>query len=148
MVWVEPRSTRIHCGSLKALDQRVPGLPSTARLARVPPFSSEEERAGLLSARLAEVAAVGVALDVGVGTTGVGVAVPVVVGMGVLVGQLAQTVGVGSLMTGLRANLIGLSAPSLAVFTVSQSSFKMPPVSPESGFKDQKVQLLAVAPVP
>src|ERR1035441_2213092 len=30
MDWVEPRSTCSHCGSLKALDQRVPRLPSTA----------------------------------------------------------------------------------------------------------------------
>src|SRR6266849_6519903 len=29
-VWVPPRSTWSHCGSLKAEDQRVPVLPSTA----------------------------------------------------------------------------------------------------------------------
>jgi len=32
IVRVLPRSTRIHCGSLNALDHRVPPLPSTARL--------------------------------------------------------------------------------------------------------------------
>ena len=30
IVWVAPRSTCSHCGSLKALDQRVVRLPSTA----------------------------------------------------------------------------------------------------------------------
>ena len=39
IVCVEPRSTWIHCGSLKALDQRVPVLPSVAPLAGVPAFS-------------------------------------------------------------------------------------------------------------
>jgi hypothetical protein len=47
MVAVAPRSTRIHCGSLKALDQRVPVLPSTALAAGVPAFSVEEARTGL-----------------------------------------------------------------------------------------------------
>src|SRR5690349_1342707 len=42
-----PRSTWIHCGSLNALDQRVPALPSTAALAGVPAFSTEDAMAGL-----------------------------------------------------------------------------------------------------
>ena len=37
-----PRSTWSHCGSLNALDQRVPVLPSTAAAAGVPAFSVEE----------------------------------------------------------------------------------------------------------
>src|SRR5436309_9747935 len=41
-----PRSTRIHCGSLNALDQRVPGLPSNAADAGVPAFSVDEAVAG------------------------------------------------------------------------------------------------------
>src|SRR4029079_14260718 len=40
--WVEPRSTCSHCGSAKALDQRVRVLPSTATEAGVPAFSVEE----------------------------------------------------------------------------------------------------------
>ncbi len=39
---VAPRSTWSHCGSLKALDQRVPVLPSTALDAGNVAFSSEE----------------------------------------------------------------------------------------------------------
>src|SRR5918999_1151212 len=46
MVAVPPRSTWSHCGSLKALDQRVPGLPSTAAAAGVPAFSADEAVAG------------------------------------------------------------------------------------------------------
>jgi len=39
-----PRSTWIHCGSLKALDQRVPVvLPSNAAAAGVPAFSSDDD---------------------------------------------------------------------------------------------------------
>src|ERR1035437_9515231 len=49
--WVEPRSTSSHCGSEKALDQRVPRLPSTALDAGKPAFSSEEAVAVLFSAR-------------------------------------------------------------------------------------------------
>src|SRR5262245_66451821 len=41
-----PRSTCIHCGSLNALDHRVPLLPSTALAAGVPAFSTEEAVAG------------------------------------------------------------------------------------------------------
>src|SRR6266571_9133681 len=41
-----PRSTWIHCGSLKALDQRVPVLPSTAAEAGVPAPSTDEAVAG------------------------------------------------------------------------------------------------------
>src|ERR1017187_6042564 len=44
--WVEPRSTCSHCGSLKALDQRVPRLPSTAAEAGGPAFSVEDAVAG------------------------------------------------------------------------------------------------------
>src|SRR5258706_7871147 len=42
-----PRSTCSHCGSLAALDQRVPALPSTAALAGVPAFSVDDAVAGL-----------------------------------------------------------------------------------------------------
>src|SRR5258706_427409 len=42
-----PRSTSIHCGSLNALDHRVPVLPSTAAAAAVPAFSADEAVAGL-----------------------------------------------------------------------------------------------------
>src|ERR1035437_5667900 len=44
--WVEPRSTCSHCGSLKALDQRVPRLPSTAAEAGGPAFSGEDGAGG------------------------------------------------------------------------------------------------------
>src|SRR5579859_7422586 len=50
MLCVAPKSTCSHCGSLKALDQRVVRLPSTARFAVVPPFSTDEAVAVLLSA--------------------------------------------------------------------------------------------------
>jgi hypothetical protein len=46
MVAVLPRSTRIHCGSLNWLDQRVPGLPSTAAEAGRPACSTDEAVAG------------------------------------------------------------------------------------------------------
>jgi hypothetical protein len=46
MAAVWPRSTRIHCGSLNWLDQRVPVLPSTAAVAGVPAFSWDEARTG------------------------------------------------------------------------------------------------------
>src|SRR5918992_4917488 len=46
MAAVAPRSTWIHCGSLKALDQRVPVLPSTAADAGVPAFSVDDAVAG------------------------------------------------------------------------------------------------------
>src|SRR6202035_363684 len=52
MVWVEPRSTSSHCGSERALDQRVPRLPSTAFDAGNVAFSSEDAVAGWFSARL------------------------------------------------------------------------------------------------
>src|SRR5688572_19475642 len=47
MATVAPRSIWIHCGSEKALDQRVPALPSTAFAAAVPPFSTEDAVTGL-----------------------------------------------------------------------------------------------------
>src|ERR1700761_4782997 len=48
IVWVAPRSTCSHCGSLNALDQRVPVLPSTAALAGYGPgFSLDDAVAGL-----------------------------------------------------------------------------------------------------
>src|SRR5256885_992263 len=50
--WVEPRSTWIHCGSLQALAQRVPVLPSTAFAATYPAPSLDEAVAGRLAARL------------------------------------------------------------------------------------------------
>ena len=46
IVLLDPRSTCSHCGSLNALDQRVPVLPSTASAAGVPAFSVEEAVAG------------------------------------------------------------------------------------------------------
>src|SRR5882672_3785102 len=46
-VAVAPRSTCSHCGSLAALDQRVPVLPSTAEEAGVPTFSVDDAVAGL-----------------------------------------------------------------------------------------------------
>jgi hypothetical protein len=42
MVAAAPRSTRTHCGSAKALDQRVPLLPSTADEAGEPAFSVDD----------------------------------------------------------------------------------------------------------
>jgi hypothetical protein len=50
MVWLEPRSTWSHCGSEKALDQRVPVLPSTASAAGKLAFCVDEALAGWLSA--------------------------------------------------------------------------------------------------
>jgi hypothetical protein len=46
----EPRSTWIHCGSLNALDQRVPALPSTAFEAGKLAFSVDDALAGLPTA--------------------------------------------------------------------------------------------------
>ena len=46
IVRVEPRSTWIHCGSLNALDQRVPALPSKALDAGKVAFSAEDAVAG------------------------------------------------------------------------------------------------------
>src|SRR5947199_4755997 len=48
----EPRSIRIHCGSLKALDQRVPAFPSTAAEAGNAALSVEEASAAWPSAAL------------------------------------------------------------------------------------------------
>jgi hypothetical protein len=42
MLWLAPRSTCSHCGSEKALDQRVPALPSTAIGAVKLPFSEDD----------------------------------------------------------------------------------------------------------
>src|SRR5215469_16891393 len=50
MVDTDPRSTCSHCGSEKALDQRVPVLPSTALEAGKVAFSSEDAVAGAFSA--------------------------------------------------------------------------------------------------
>src|ERR1700736_5720113 len=47
MLRVAPRSTSSHCGSEKALDQRVPVLPSVALAAGVPAFSCDEAVVGL-----------------------------------------------------------------------------------------------------
>ena len=44
--WLDPRSTWSHCGSEKALDQRVPVLPSTAFDAGSEAFSSDDAVAG------------------------------------------------------------------------------------------------------
>src|ERR1700730_3953293 len=46
MAWDEPRSTSSHCGSEKALDQRVPVLPSTASAAGVAALSVEAAGGG------------------------------------------------------------------------------------------------------
>jgi hypothetical protein len=51
-VWLDPRSTWSHCGSEKALDQRVPVLPSTAAEAGVPAFSVDDAVAGCPAVRL------------------------------------------------------------------------------------------------
>src|SRR5260370_432647 len=48
--WLAPRWTWSHCWSLKALDQRVPVLPSTAFAAGIPAFSVEDAAAGWPSA--------------------------------------------------------------------------------------------------
>src|SRR5258708_3116321 len=87
-----PRSTLIHCGSLNADDQRVVALPSTARLAVLPAFSTEEAVAGLFKARLVPAAAV--AVGVGVAVT-VGVAVAAMVAVNVAVGPEVVAVAVG-----------------------------------------------------
>src|SRR5258706_3998634 len=98
--WVAPRSTWIHCGSLKALDQRVPVFPSTALPGTRVVFSLDEEVAGLFSARF------GFELPVGVT---VGVLVRVAVGVGVFVKQaqvgvsVGVSVGVGVLVGGVPA---------------------------------------------
>jgi hypothetical protein len=47
-----PRSTWIHCGSLNALDHRVPTLPSKAAAADSPASWTEEARGGLFNATL------------------------------------------------------------------------------------------------
>src|ERR1700722_17278611 len=52
IVWTEPRSTRSHCGSENALDQRVDRLPSVASDAGKVEFSSDDAVVGWLSARL------------------------------------------------------------------------------------------------
>src|SRR6202167_3464403 len=52
MAWLEPRSTSSHWGSEKALDQRVPVLPSTASEAGNDAFSVEDAVAVLFRARL------------------------------------------------------------------------------------------------
>ena len=52
MVCVAPRSTRTHCGSLNALDHRVPVLPSNALAAGKEPFSVDDAVAGRPCARL------------------------------------------------------------------------------------------------
>ena len=52
-VVLAPRSTCTHCGSLNALDQRVPGLPSTALPAGKEAFSVEDAVAGRPSAAFA-----------------------------------------------------------------------------------------------
>src|SRR5579859_5246909 len=46
IVWVAPRSTSSHCGSLNALDQRVVVLPSTAFEAGYPEACSDDAVAG------------------------------------------------------------------------------------------------------
>src|SRR5215831_10225963 len=72
-------------------------------------------------------------------TGGGGVAVGVVVG-----GPDGVTVGVG--VAAVIGILIAFSGVSLLVLTVSQSSARIPPVSPEFGFHDHHVQLKSLAP--
>src|SRR5258706_12790389 len=97
IVAVEPRSTWIHCGSLKALDQRVPVLPSTALAQGVAAFSVEEQVTGLFSARLVlatdVLVTVGVLVRVAVGPTGVLVRVAVKVAgfVGPLVPEISNS---------------------------------------------------------
>src|SRR5258706_16358300 len=107
MLCVEPRSIWIHCGSLAALAQRVPPLPSTARLGVVPAFSLDEEVAVLFSAILVVpqpaatvdvgvlVAGADVLVRVGVrvGPTGVFVRVAVAAAVVLVAGFVAPTLG-------------------------------------------------------
>jgi hypothetical protein len=85
MLMLEPRSTSSHCGSVAALAQRVPVLPSKAADAGVPAFSVEEVVAVLLRATLVvpqpvveggAVAVEGCAVGVGVEGGGVGPKLP------------------------------------------------------------------------
>src|SRR6266568_2310796 len=63
MVCVAPRSTSSHCGSLNALDQRVPVLPSTAFEAGYPAPSSDDAVAGWpWDSRVPDPPVIGVAL--------------------------------------------------------------------------------------
>ena len=74
---------------------------------------------------------------------GVAVAVAVGVAVGVAVREadaLGEAVGFGP----ESENLIEVRYASLTVSTVVQSPFRMPLVSPESGFQHQKVQESAV----
>src|ERR1041384_1212801 len=81
-VCAEPRSTCTHCGSLKALDQRVPVLPSKAALAGVPAFSVEDAVAGWPWATfVAPQPGAGVLVFVGVFVGPAGVAVLTVPGL-------------------------------------------------------------------
>src|SRR5688572_18583414 len=101
MLCVEPRSSWIHCGSPKALAQRVVvALPSTARLGVVLAFSLDEEVAGLLSAMLVvpQPPVTGVLVRVGVLVGPEGVFVTVGVRVGVFVGPAGVFVRVGVLV--------------------------------------------------
>ena len=60
-----------------------------------------------------------------------------------IVGAVEETVPVS-----LSGYMIALRFDCLAWLIVDQSSFKMPPVSPESGFQHQNVQLRPLAPLP
>jgi hypothetical protein len=48
----------------------------------------------------------------------------------------------------LNGNMMGSRYASFTWLTVFQSSFRMPPVSPEFGFQHQNVQLMPLEPVP
>src|SRR5579859_6427962 len=95
MLVVAPKSTWSHCGSVNWLDQRVPVLPSTARLAVVPPFSTEDAVAVLFSATFVvpqpeALVGLGIAVLVG-GPKGVLVGVFVLVGVLVAPPEVVKT---------------------------------------------------------
>src|SRR5690242_6210527 len=91
MLTVALGSIWIHCGSEAALDQRVPVLPSTARLGVNAVVSFDDEVAGLFNARFVPA---GTAVFVRVAVGPVGVLVRVGVREGVLVGPVAVFVRV------------------------------------------------------
>src|SRR5579859_3677149 len=64
---VEPKSTCSHCGSLYRLSQRVPVLPSTARLAVLAPVTDEAVAVLLSATFVVPQPAAGVLVLVGVG---------------------------------------------------------------------------------
>ena len=104
-----------------------------------------------LAVGVAVAGVVGLAVGVLVGgVVGTGVLVGLTVGIGVLVGwtvAVAVVVGGGGKLPS-SVNITGFKAFCLLVLTETQSSCKIPPVSPELGFQLQKVQLKPPAPLP